>query len=76
MNNPTYGKQAATANPPAVPKMGPPADNMALSDVPFGHPVADQLYRDRLFVDSHITSAPYATSAQLYGPTYVNTMVA
>lgn len=76
LNNPTYGKQSATANPPAVPKIGPAADDMALADVPFGHPVAEQLYRDRLFVDSHIRSSPYATNAQLYGPTYVNTMAA
>ena len=76
LNNPTLGKQFSAGHPPAVPKHSMQPTNMDLADIPFPSPVADPAYRERLFVQPFFRPVPYATNADLYGPSYLNTMVA
>lgn len=76
LNNPTYGKMAAAGNKPGAPKHSLQPADLSLGDIPFPHPTADPVYRQKLFVDPFFRPVPYATNAQLYGPNYVNTMVA
>ena len=76
LNNPVYGKMAAAGNKPGAPKHSLPDADLGMKDIPFPHLTADPVYRQRLFVDPFFRPVPYATNAQLYGPNYLNTMVA
>lgn len=75
IKDPCFGKQFSCAMPPFVPQPTQQPSDMSLADMPVGHVAADDIYKEKLFVQPHFLETPIITNQQLFGNFSVNTLV-